>query len=265
MHAIVNFDVACFVKAAEELLRSDETLRALSLLDNLPSFYRQNPPAEITKLKHEVQARIATASFYSTSEGYELTAPDNTYEYILDATLRGLLLEKEVKELNNISFTPHILDYGPGEYSFVRALISRKYKFTYEPSYVNHPSYAKYKPHFEKHLAKPTPDHPIVYFAGEVIEHLYDERELAYEMHRRVGLADIIHVSTPNMTYDYTCKDWRDKGDIGHLRTYTHREFAQTVMSIFPEYDCQVFISQILHARCVLKETKYGIPKEIKI
>lgn len=260
---IIDFKIKPFIEAAEELLRADETLRALDILNGLPAYYRENIPPEIQALKREIQSKIATASFYATSDGYELTAPENSHE-LVEGTLRGILLLQEMKELNKQDLTPHLHDLAPGEYAFVRMLASKGCIFTYEPSFVNWPSYNHYKKYFEEFLGKPSEDRPKIYFGGEILEHLHDEAELRYEMERKVGLADVLHFSTPNMTYDYNCTDWRSKGDLGHLRTYTAPEFQQVILKLFPEYHTQVFVSQILHARCVLKTTKFNIPQEIK-
>lgn len=262
---IKNFDLGCFLQAANELLRADETIRALNLLDNLPAYYRQNVPMEVTDLKREVQSRIATASFYATSSGYELTAPDDSYTKVHN-TLRGHLLLRDVKALNENDIMPHVLDLAPGEYAFVRMLQHQKTLFTYQASYVNAPSYNHFSKHFTEHemdWPTKTKHRPIIYFAGEIIEHLWQEEEIRFEMERKVGLADIIHISTPNMTFDYNCTDWRSKGDLGHLRAYTPQEFSNTIQRMFPEYDIQILVSPILHARCVLKQTKFDIQKVV--
>jgi hypothetical protein len=264
---ILNFNLDCFLQAADELLRADETIRALHLLDNLPAYYRQHVPPEVTTLKRDIQSRIATASFYATSSGYELTAPDDSYTKVHN-TLRGHLLLKEIKELNEKDLMPHLLDLAPGEYAFVRMLQHHQALFSYECSHVNGPSFEHFKKHFEEKLyiwreSNKVTVRPTIYFAGEIIEHLWQEEELRFEMERKVGLADVIHISTPNMTFDFNCTDWRSKGDLGHLRAYTPQEFGTTVQRIFPEYHIQLFISPILHARCVLKSTQFDIPKEI--
>jgi hypothetical protein len=266
--AIKDFDLNCFLKAAEELLRADETIRALNLLDNLPAYYRQNIPPEVQALKREIMSRIATASFYATSSDYELSAPEDSHIYAAN-TLRGQLLLHDIKALNSRDLMPHLLDLAPGEYAFVRMLQHNQCLFSYQASYVNHPSYQHYKKHFEEreldYLRQDNNIRPTVYFCGEIIEHLWQEEEIRYEMERKIGLADIIHISTPNMAFDYECTDWRSKGDLGHLRTYTPNEFAIKIIKMFPEYHVQILLSQILHARCVLKQNNFSIPFEVTV
>lgn len=259
---IANFNVKCFVDAAEELLRHDETLRALELLQNLPAYYRDNPPGEIVSLRREIQKRMATGSFYATSTGYELSAHDESI-FNMHKSLRGFMIIKEVERLNKNGYIPHIADYAPGEYFLSSILHLKNLKFTYFPIYVNWPSHKHYYDRFKDYLVeKPNPSEPKIFFAGEIIEHLHREEELRFDMERAIGLADLIHISTPCYTFDTACKHWTEKSDLGHLQAFTPKEFTNTISTIFPEYNLIAYSSQILHARGVLGDTKYEFLKQ---
>lgn len=269
MREMVNFNLQCFLDCANELLRADETERALHLLDNLPAYYRDHKPREVIELKREAMARLATASFYATSRGYELTAPPDSYLRGAES-LRGIMIAQEIKTLNENDLMPHVLDLGPGEYWLPQMLNHKGLLFTYEPIFVNHPSHDQYQKSFAKNFLvykqdPPEVDRPKILFAGEIIEHLWNESEIRFEMERHMGLADVVHISTPAYTFDYECIDWRSKGDIGHLRAYTPSEFQTTVWKMFPEYATQVYVSQILHARGVLQTTKFETIKNLKV
>ncbi len=255
---IADFNVKCFLDTAAELLRHDETLRALWLLQNLPAYYRDNPPHEIVSLRREIQKRMATGSFYATSKGYELSAHDDSI-FNMHKSLRGMMIIKEVEMLNSQGFVPHIADYAPGEYFLSSILHLKNLKFTYFPIYVNGPSHAHYYDRFKDYLVeKPNPSEPKIFFAGEIIEHLHCEEELRFDMERAIGLADLVHISTPCYTFDTGCRSWLEKQDLGHLRAYTPLEFTKTVGQMFPEYAVITLQSQILHARGVLKTTKFA-------
>lgn len=257
-----DFDVSCFIKCAEELLRADETLRALDLLNNLPAYYRDHVPKEVASLRRDIQKRIATPNFYATSKGYELSAHDDSI-YHMDKSLRGYMAVKEVRRINSMGLCPHIVDFAPGEYWLPSILELQNFQFTYFPVYLNHPSYEHYNSRFLNYLKeKPEDNQPVIYFAGEVLEHLHHESELRYEMERNYGLADVFHISTPMYTFDTGCMDWRSKGDLGHLRAYTPKEFMKTVTDMFPEYHTVAYQSQILHARGVLNSTKHEFLNE---
>ncbi len=261
---LIGFDVTPFIKAAEILLAADETIRALDLLNNLPAYQRDYPPPEVIKLRREIQKHIATANFYSTSANYELLAPDDS-SYHMDKSLRGMMLIREIGNLNKDGLLTHLVDMAPGESWTPQMLGYKDLKFSYWPLYVNHPSHEHYKSRYEKFLReKPEPGQPVIFFAGEIIEHLWNTDEIRFCMERDVGLADVVHISTPNRTFDVNNRDWRSKGDLGHLQAFTPTEFSTIVSKMLPEYDCLTYQSQILHARCVLKTSKFSTITGVK-
>ncbi len=252
-----SFNVTCFVDAIHELVRSDEVANALWLCDHLPAWYRDHPPKEITELKNEIMKRMATPSFYATDAGCELTSHPDVHK-AMKHSLRGDMIVKEIKHLNSNQTKPILFDVGPGEAWVPRLLIHEEVRFTYYPIYVNHPSYAFYKNQFESALGIPEENATKIFFACEVIEHLWKEDEIRFEMNRHCGLADVIHLSTPLYTFDRKCQNWMaDKKDLGHLRAYTPSEFFMKVQQMFPEYDLTLFKSQPMHIRGVLTSTKF--------
>ncbi len=257
MGCLDNFKLQPFLDVANELMRADETTRALWVLDNLPAYQRDHVPPEVTALKREIQKRIATANFYATSANYELSAPDNS-SFAMEYSLRGMMLIKEISMLNTIDLKAHLIDMAPGEMWGCQLLEYKKLNFSYFPLYVNHPSHEHYRSRYEKQLKeKPEPGQPVIFFAGEVIEHLWNMNEIRFCMERDYGLADVIHISTPCYTFDTACKDWRTKGDVGHLQAFTPMEFTKIITEMFPEYAVITLQSQILHARGVLRDTKF--------
>lgn len=265
MFAIEDFNHQAFIAAAEELLRSDETLMALKLLDMVPAYFRDHPIPELHALKREIQAKIATASFYATHEGFELTITD---EMCLGtaATLRNQLISFDVKRCNDEKMSPHIYDMGPGEGALPVVLDSQKFEFTYSQVYVNQPTYEATAHRWEeKHgcndLYLKGLEAPRIFVSTEVIEHLHYEDEIRAEMERACGLADVIHISTPLYTYNPTVKNWRDIGHLGHLRTYTPNEFRNTISRMFPEFQYAYYESQVQHMRLFNPKSKFDVVK----
>ncbi len=264
MTEMKEFNLKCFIDAANELVRADEVARALWLLDNLPAWYRDNAPDEVVQLKNEIMKRMATPSFYATDAGCELTVNPDSHLYMRN-TLRGDLIVKDMKFLNKHNFFPKLFDLGPGEYWTPKLLIHEQVKFSYRPIYVNHPSHDQYRPTFHSVVIGDSIDQPKILFACEIIEHLWHEDEIRYEMNRHLGMADIIHLSTPCYTFDFNCTDWKkEKKDLGHLRAYTPTEFFMTVQKMFPEYILSMWATDILHIRGVNKKTSYDLIKNTK-
>lgn len=256
------FDVKPFIQTAEILLAADETIRALNVLNNLPAYYRDNEPIEVTDLRNEIMARLATPSFYATHSGCELTTSKDSM-LNMQHTLRGALILEDVKRCNEVSAIPMIYDLGPGEYWLPILLKHHNLKFSYKPIYVNSPTFEHYKSQIEDVMNIET-EGPKIFVACEIIEHLWNEAEIVHEMYRHCGLADVIHVSTPKYTFDTGCMDFRTKGDLGHLRAYTFMDFKRKIEDLFKDYGSvkqDVYDSHIFHARIVNPNTKYDLLK----
>lgn len=265
MLSIKNFDHASFIKAAEELLRSDETLMALELLDMLPGYFRDNPIKEISDLKREIQSKIATASFYATDRGCELETTDETCASYI-GTLRARLIVQDVKICNENNIKPVVWDHAPGENWLAVVLEKAGCNFWYEPVYVNHPTHDKFKYRWEKFSVRNTSmlglaSAPNIFSSCEVIEHLHRPEEIRFDMERYIGKADIVHVSTPKYTFAPNVMDWRTIGNLGHLRTWTPKEFNDFVASTFYDYIYAAYDSQILHARLFNPDSKFEFLK----
>ncbi len=247
------------------LLCQDETLMALDLLKMVSGYHRDNYPKELLELRREIMAKIATASFYATDRGCELYSTDEACETYIN-TLRAQLIVMDVKALNKVGTKPIVYDYAPGENWLAIVLAKKNLDFWYEPIYVNHPSNEKFKYRYEKHSPKNFPltqtaGAPKIFSACEVVEHLNMPEEIRFDMERYIGKADVIHVSTPKYTFNPNVTDWRSIGDLGHLRTWTPKEFFSFVGKTFPEYQIANYDSQILHARCINPESKYDCIK----
>lgn len=251
---IENFRLDAFLTAINELIRCDETIRALWLLDNLPAYYRDNKPPEIIDLKNELLKRIATPRFYANGDFDCQIDPDDKCG--MKNTLRGFLIRQDVKHLNDRGLIPHIYDLGPGPYHLPIILKNDGLKFTYKSIELNNKSLEFAMPYIGDFIKEPTDEQIKIFVATELIEHLPREEEIKTEMLTECWLADIVHVSTPRYTFDVRDIDWRTK-DIGHLRCYTPDEMVSLMKKIFPEYDGLYFNSMILHAKMVLRKSKH--------
>jgi len=77
--ACAFWDSKPFMDAANILAASDEPLRAIDLLNNLPGFYRDHIPHEIQELKTKIYQDLATPIFYQK----ELPSPNYSNPDIL--------------------------------------------------------------------------------------------------------------------------------------------------------------------------------------
>lgn len=253
-----NFNVQCFLDAANELVRADEVERALHLLDNLPASYRDNPPKQVTSLRNEILARVATPVSYVTIENSYGPDLDDRHD-MGKSSLRGQMTCTDVKAYNGKGLCPHIVDFAPGEFWLPAMLTKAGLQFTYWPVLLNKGALPKLKEQYAI-SEKPFESLPFIYTAFEIIEHLWRPEDIKAEALRWFPrLPDIIHVSTPLYSFDTACENWRNRDLLGHLRAYSPGELHTTLGKLFPEYDQALTISQIMHARLILKETRHRI------
>lgn len=257
-----DFNLQCFLDAANELVRADETERALRLLNNLPGYYRDNQPKEVVTLKNKILSRIATPADYVNIERKMQPYPAGD-PMGMAGTLRAQILSMEIKRLNDRELAPLIVDYGPGEYWLPTILLESDLDFSYQPRCLDHELYQRFKSD-KRPLHDEGSALPIIFCAFEIIEHLQNEEDLKSES-LKCGVPDIIHASTPMYTFDTECTDWdATKGELGHLRTYTPNEFHAVLSRLFPEYTLMVYAHKIMHARLVLKDSECLAVKETK-
>lgn len=247
---VESFDENLAAKFIEMLVEGDEVERALLVMDNLPAFYRDNPPFRIARLRQDILGAICTPHAYFSS-GLDAQVKPAEAEYYLNTLLRGILVQREVARYNRRGISPHIVDVGPGEYFVPIGLQAKGFRFTYwDVGFDQNTKRAAHPIIKEVHRERPEDEQPIIYLALEIIEHLPSPQDLAVEALRHCGKwPDRIHLSTPCYTYDGKKKEWRKPCGLPHLRAYTPKEFAGVADKLFPNYKFEFHGSQIMSLR----------------
>lgn len=256
------WDSKPFLQAADILVAADEPLKAVELLKNLPAFYRDHIPVEIAQTIKDIYAQLATPHFYMSNKWDVLPRSEAEHRAIVDNTLRGRIIQTDIKLLNDKGLEPYIIDLGPGEYWLPMGLRFKGLKFKYYDIGLCPEAKKIAMLQLGNHYLDPKDfkhDQPVVYVACEIIEHMHYEKDLHVELARTGCSADIIHVSTPKYTYDGSAQrlDWRKYGDLGHLRTYTPKDFQDTVCGMFYGYSWQFAVDIIMHLRGVKDGNKF--------
>lgn len=245
------FDSKPFIDAANILAASDDVLRALTVLDSLPGYYRDNPPPEITELKKKILKKMATPNYYMTNVN-DMNIMADVAEHQVTTLIRGQQIAADVKAYNEERIIPHIVDLGPGDYWLPIGLAKNRLMFTYQPIGICDKAKDKALPFISSYLKEEIPnDRPQIFVACEIIEHLHFEEEITIEYNRVGTDAEVIHMSTPLYTFDGRHQEinWEKKDILQHLRTYTPDEFYQAAHRLFPKHKWEIIGSNILHAR----------------
>lgn len=236
-------------RVALDLVGNDEPLLAIKLLENLPGFYRDNPPFYILNLRKKIEAAIFTAHDYRKGDhDGEVTEERALWAYT--NLLRGQLIAEEVKQYNQKKVTPDVVEYGPGEYFVPIGLLHDKRDFAY--SYLSMDIRAEDMA--DKWLSKipASKGGPRIFVANEIIEHLIDPKELVIEARKHDP--DIIHISTPMYCYDPKNVDSVPE-KLPHVRTYTPSELFFWCSQQFPDFSGELFtaVTQPMSIRLVRK------------
>lgn len=229
------FDVETYLSCVEGMIKSDEVERALWMLENLPAYYRDNYPERAKEIKESLHRALFTPAQYSKAdvEGKGQFDP-NYWPHRLD------VLAQVIATLNNQDYVPHIMEIGPGTYWLPNTLKAKGYRFTYEAQGLGPVGYEV-----------SDPQGPIMFVAFELIEHLANEMEI-YQAYLKFGkVAKYLFLSTPLYTYGGGLPHWRGQA-LGHLRTYTPKEFFKKMADMFPSYKWEMHIQDCI----VLKGVK---------
>ncbi len=265
--SVQGFNEEDVIRLVTTLVEGDEVERALLVLDNLPAFYRDNPPINVQKLRQDILSSMVTAHAYMSATMDSEVIPERA-DWELENLLRGKLVRCEVERYIKRGFHPHIVDVGPGEYFVPIALDRLGYDFTYKPLAMDQKAQRAALPFTEKHVSAgdPSKEKAQIFLALEVIEHIASPRELAVEALRHCGRwPDRVHLSTPCYTFDGRAgKDWRKKDGLPHLRAYTPREFIREAESIFPGYQWEMYNGQIMSLRGQRRDRIDSEPFDLK-
>lgn len=243
----VTFNPIPFLECAKQLVDADEVERALALLDNVPAYFRDFPPPEILEYKNKILQHMITANGYMTDNHDCNINSKEEAKFLLDHTLRGKLIQKEIAALQGFSVS--VVDVGPGEYWIPKGVDG---EFFYKPIAMDSRVYDQaLKDEDIASKMKPAPwDAVRIFVALEVIEHISNPRELAWEAakHFQGKEPHYIHLSTPLYTYDSKPKDWASH-KLPHLRAYTPREFIFEAQRLWPHYEWQFHPSDVMSLR----------------
>lgn len=223
-------DIAHLLRWVDELILRDEPLLALEALKLLPSKLRESVPEAIVSTRNLILSKLVTPS---DTIGEDFVPPMEQLkgDEILDC-LRGQLVLEYVLKANKLGITPCVVEFAPGNY-WLPIGLKGKCRFKYRPVYVDTLAFEKFQ-RAHGDLIDPSPWDEI-FVAHEIIEHLWDPRELVKEQLSKAPRAEVIHLSTPEYNYFHN-REWKDGPALLHLRAYTPKEFLNFAETNWPDF-----------------------------
>lgn len=231
-----TFNLHTYMQVIEQLIDADEVKLALHMLDNPPGWYRDNKPKELVEMRDRLLKQTFDVYAYNESEAHTFTKQELADTIKTDqAYPRADILAAEIKKLNQLVKIPWIYELAPGSGWMAIGLQEQGHRFDYYGKTLNMDSFRQLKGFIDHWRDTPDKDQPTMFVCYELLEHLWNEQDIEHT-YKRTGIEfDQIFLSTPRYCYAGGMPGWKDKA-IGHLRTWTPKEFQQYAMKTWPGY-----------------------------
>lgn len=227
------FNMEIYIAAVEGMIRSDEVAMALYMLDNPPGYYRENPHPLIVETKRLLLRQLVTPVWYATQKAeYDFQFSEGCFDYSYPRA-HGTL--QEIEAMNKEGIEPTLVDLAPGNFWLPIGLVKRGAKFKYLPKSLNAVAVEKLKAAYPDIQIATEPCENTIFVAYEIIEHLWNTEEIHQHVIQLPVRPKTIMLSTPMYTFNSPAERW-DQADLGHLRTYTKKEFVEYAMKHWPDY-----------------------------
>ncbi len=242
------------IKAIEGLIKADEIEFALKLFDMVPGWYRINYPEELSRLKAILYQNLYDPFEYSSDdEEAGWTKEDAEKQFGTAYTYpRAEVLRDIVLGYNSSGISPWICELSTSHGLLPLGLQREGHRFNFFGKNLNHPALLKLKGWLNDGIwaDQPKPDQPKVFVFTEALEHAYREKDLLHSYMKLGVKFDDILLSVPNCTLGGGLPNWKTRR-IGHLRTYTPKEFVNLASEYFPGYQWKMYpaVSIVLHGK----------------
>lgn len=241
------FNLNHYIEAIEQMIRADELERALWMCDNLPAWYRDNVPMQITEIKKTLFRQMYDAYQYSSEKAIE---DGWTKEDALKQGRSGYfypridILAENIKKLNDVNFEPWLCELSPSHGAMALTLLDSGLKFSYFAKNLNDRATDTLREWLPDGIwqERPKSDQKTIFVFFEAIEHVYREKDLEHAYYKLNVDFDEIYLSTPYGCLGGGLPNWNTR-PLGHVRGYTGTEFVRLASDFFPKRTWQMTMS----------------------
>lgn len=243
------FDVDKYLSCVEEMITCDEVQIALDMLDRLPGWYRDHVPVAASAIRDRLLRQFFTTLDYSKNG--EMIADEETALTYLSQP-HGQIVFRKCQELNDKGIIPHIEELGPGNYWLPLGLKAKGIKFTYFGPSLNQGMQSQASFELGSAWMPSATSSTTLFVCFEMLEHMKSTDDIYHHFIKHCSDAKYIFISTPMYTFGGGMGDWFNN-DLGHLRTYTPKEFGDFAMKYWPRFSFKRYDG---HVMCIEGELK---------
>lgn len=250
----IHFDLNIYIQAIIGMIRADEIQEAFRMLENPPAWYRKNYPPELAAIKHALYSGLYSQIEYATDHE-ELDMAGRVDEAIAQwngpyCVPRASVINEAIDEANAAGTVPFLVDLGCSHGNLPLGLKARGSKFNYLGLAMNDRVVERLKENIGSPIWAylPLPEQEVWLVCTETLEHAMDRQSLVIDAYKPA-----FHYSKMFWSVPFGClygglENW-DSRRLGHVRTYTEKEFIEFVSSNFPGFTWTMFF----HHSMVLK------------
>ena len=242
------FDTDHYLDSVEQMISADEILFAKQMIENMPGWYRDNPPKRALEIKAKLAKQLWTITDY-INDSSEINLDKEKLEnslFTLFCTPRAPITARVIQSLNEQGIKPILVELGPADYWLPVGLkVSCHLDFDYFPVTLNKDALNKvqneyYQIDWISHAELISDEvkksgRPVIYVCFEVIEHMEHPEEIAIPVLKYDLDPQIVILSTPLYVLGGGLPDW-DTRELGHIRTWTPKEFKTFAENNFKGY-----------------------------
>lgn len=238
------FNLDKHIEAVEQLIRSDEIMMAINMVSQVPAWHRDDAESQ-----HKIQNIKATLykQLYDTFEyASDIDEASMTREYAESQFFssygypRAEILLTEVNKWNKAGKTPWVFELSTSHGLLPLGLAKANAKFTFFAKNLNQAALVKVKEWLADYWSDfpvvgtdPKETQPTIFVCCEALEHMYREEDLEQSYYKLGIDFDVIVLSTPYGTLGGGLENWQTRR-LGHIRTYTKKDFIQLADKFFP-------------------------------
>lgn len=223
------FSVDDWLNLVSQYISADEVEKALWLLDNPPSWFTDHYPVRAKELRDRLFKQFFTTVDYAKDpvSTAQIGACDGDVP-------RGQIVVDYCKALNDQNIIPHVVECAPGNYWLAGLLERSGVKFTYYAETIDQDLQRRAQEKLSDFWSKEPGQHSI-FVAFEFIEHISDTFQIYQSFLKNCPNARAVFLSTPRHCWGGGMANWSENA-LGHLRTYSPRQFHQFAIKYWPEF-----------------------------
>lgn len=233
------FDLDLYIASIEMMIASDEIQTAIYMCDNPPGWYRDNYPKELEEIKNTLYKNCYDQFDYASDHDEANYSLEEINEQCLSHYTypRANILYEDIKGMNEKDEVPFVFEISPSHGWLPLGFASRGLRFNFFGKNLNQPALRKIKDWLPDGVWSETPKEgqhkALVCF--EALEHMWNPHDLEQAAKKTGFEFDSIYLSTPKYTLGGGLPNWKTRR-IGHIRTWTPKEFLDFASKSFPGY-----------------------------